>query len=110
LLPINHLNRGSPFAWGEIEPLAVPLPHAPAITGLSRSAIYRAAAEGKITLLKCGRSTLVDMASVRAFLASLPRAEIRAPRERQAEAASRSGRRPAPTKFAPALSPSEGGR
>ena len=55
-----------------IAPLTVPLPRAPAATGLSRSAIYRAAAEGKIKLLKLGRSTLVDMQSVRDFLASLP--------------------------------------
>lgn len=55
-------------------PLAVPLPQAPALTGLSRSTIYRAAHEGRITLLKVGRSTLVDMESVRTFLASLPRA------------------------------------
>ncbi len=60
-----------------IAPLMVPLPQAPAATGLSRSAIYRAAGEGKIRLLKNGRSTLVDMASVRAFLASLPDAKVR---------------------------------
>ena len=36
-----------------------------------------AAGEGKIRLLKNGRSTLVDMASVRAFLASLPDAKVR---------------------------------
>lgn len=60
-----------------ITPLTMPLPQAPAATGLSRSAIYRAAAEGKIKLLKNGRSTLVDMASVRAFLASLPDAKVR---------------------------------
>ena len=59
------------------EPLTVPLPQAPAITGRSRSAIYRAAAEGKIRLVKLGRSTLVDMDSVRAFIASLPTATIR---------------------------------
>jgi hypothetical protein len=64
----------------DTERLTVPLPHAPVVTGLSRSAIYRAAAQGKITLLKCGRSTLVDMASVRAFLEGLPRATIRQPR------------------------------
>ena len=59
------------------EALAVPLPRAPAVTGMSRSAIYRAAAAGHIRLLKLGKSTLVDLASVRAFLASLPTAEIR---------------------------------
>lgn len=44
--------------------------------GLSRSGIYRAAAEGKINLIKCGRATLVEAASVRAFLAGLPRATV----------------------------------
>jgi excisionase family DNA binding protein len=60
-------------------PLAIPLPHAPSLTGLSRSTIYREAARGNIRLIKAGRSTLVDMASVRAFLASLPIASIRPP-------------------------------
>jgi hypothetical protein len=43
----------------------------------SRSAICRAAGGGAIVLPKVGRSTPVDMASARAFLASLPRAELR---------------------------------
>jgi len=60
------------------------IPMAVAISGLSRSAIYRAAGEGRIKLVKAGRTTLVDMASVRAFLASLPRAPIRPPRTRKA--------------------------
>ncbi len=60
-----------------LQPLALPLSKAVQVTGLSRSAIYRAAGEGAIVLLKVGRSTLVDMASARAFLAGLPRAEIR---------------------------------
>ena len=60
-----------------LQPLALPLAEAVQVTGLSRSAIYRAAGEGTIVLLKVGRSTLVDMASARAFLAGLPRAEIR---------------------------------
>ncbi len=59
-----------------LEPLALPLARAVLVTGLSRSAIYRAAAAGGITLLKAGRSTLVDMASARAFLAALPRAAV----------------------------------
>lgn len=55
------------------DPIVVPLPRAPAIFGLSRSAIYRAAADGHITLMKMGRSTLVDSASVRNYLSNLPR-------------------------------------
>ncbi|BDG74080.1 helix-turn-helix domain-containing protein [Roseomonas fluvialis] len=57
-------------------PEMVPLPRAPAIFGLSRSHLYRLAAEGRIRLLKAGARTLVDCASVRAFLATLPEASI----------------------------------
>ena len=68
-------NAGTSVAL--LSPLTIPLPQAPAAIGLSRSAIYRAAGEGKIRLLKNGRSTLVDMASVRTFLANLPDAKVR---------------------------------
>jgi len=57
-------------------PMAAPIPRACALSGMSRSAIYRAAAAGQITLRKIGRTTLVDMESVRAFLAALPAAQI----------------------------------
>ncbi len=60
-------------AFTAAEPLTCPLPRAPAHTGLSRSAIYRAAAAGEIKLIKLGRTTLVDLASVRAYLDRLPR-------------------------------------
>lgn len=53
-------------------PLNIPLPQAPLIFGLSRSSLYRAAADGKITLRKLGRSTLVDTASVLAFIDAMP--------------------------------------
>jgi hypothetical protein len=59
-----------------VQPITLPIHSAVAVTGLSRSAIYRAAAEGRIVLLKLGRSTLVDMASARAFVAALPRAAV----------------------------------
>jgi len=64
----------------KLEPLALPIMAAVAVSGLSRSAIYREAGNGRIKLLKLGRTTLVDMASLRAFLASLPVAIIRAPK------------------------------
>lgn len=67
-----------------LQPLALPLGKAVAVTGLSRSAIYRAAGEGRITLLKAGRSTLVCMASARAFLAGLPHAAVGQRRRRPA--------------------------
>lgn len=59
------------------ETLAAPILVAVAASGLSRSAIYREAAKGNIVLLQLGRTTLVDMASARTFLASLPRASVR---------------------------------
>jgi excisionase family DNA binding protein len=59
-----------------LTPEMVPLPRAPAVFGLSRSHLYRLAAEGRIRLLKAGARTLVDAASVRAFLASLPEAKV----------------------------------
>jgi hypothetical protein len=56
--------------------IAVPLTRAPLVIGISRSGIYRAARDGHIRLLKHGRTTLVDLASARAFLASLPAAKV----------------------------------
>lgn len=72
--------RGKPRS-APIEPIMAPIPACMATSGLSRSAIYREAGRGNITLRKLGRTTLVDMDSVRAFLASLPAATIRAPRK-----------------------------
>jgi hypothetical protein len=46
------------------------------VFGYSRSSLYRDAARGRIRLLKRGRTTLVDFASVRAYLATLPEASI----------------------------------
>jgi hypothetical protein len=77
MLPINHLNHQPPGGIAmPADVLAAPMQRATALSGLSRSGIYRAAAEGKIRLLKAGRTTLVDMASVRDFLAALPAAQI----------------------------------
>lgn len=64
----------SPLA---ILPLALSIDRAVLVSGLSRSAIYRHAGAGNILLKKNGRTTLVDMESVRLFLAGLPRASIR---------------------------------
>lgn len=59
-----------------VVPEMVPLPRAPSIFGLSRSGLYRLAAEGRIRMVKVGARTLVDAASVRAFLTTLPEAKI----------------------------------
>lgn len=57
-------------------PVAVQMSKATALTGLSRSRLYREAAAGNIRLMKAGRTTLVDLDSVRAFLARLPAAAL----------------------------------
>lgn len=67
------MNTTTPYT-----PEMVPLPRAPAIFGLSRSHLYRLASEGRIRLVKVASRTLVDAASVRAFLATLPEAKLRA--------------------------------
>lgn len=53
-------------------PILLPLPRAVAVSGMSRSVLYRAAATGRLRMLKAGRATLVDFASLRALLDSLP--------------------------------------
>jgi hypothetical protein len=53
-------------------------------SGLSRSAIYRAAGEGRLTLRKAGRTTIVDGASLAALVASLPVADLVRPAQRAA--------------------------
>jgi hypothetical protein len=72
-------HRGSQGASVVIEPIAVRISDAQRVSGLSRSELYRRAGRGELILLKCGSSTLVDVASLRAVLASLPRAAIRTP-------------------------------
>jgi len=63
----------------------VTLPAAPHIFGLPRSTLYRLASEGKIRMVKIASRTLVDAASVRAFLATLPAVQLRQdPRRRSA--------------------------
>lgn len=65
-------------------PVLVPMRDAPAAFGLSRSALYRLAGEGRIEFRKHGRSTLVLTESVLRAIAELPPAPIRAPRRNAA--------------------------
>lgn len=62
-----------------IEPLALRLADAIAISGFSRSGLYRMAARGEIVFLKAGDRVLVDYASLKAKVAALPRATINLP-------------------------------
>jgi len=74
--PATIAAPGSVALW----PAFATIPDVSELSGLSRSAIYRAAGEGRIVMRKLGRSVLVDMGSVRAFLDALPPARIAAPR------------------------------
>jgi excisionase family DNA binding protein len=62
-----------------IEPLAVPPAEAATILGCSKRTIMRLIGAGKITARKCGKSTLVDLRSLKKFFASLPVKKIGAP-------------------------------
>jgi hypothetical protein len=45
--------------------------------GLSRSRLYLLAGEGLVRFIKVGNATLVDLGTVRSYLASCPDASIR---------------------------------
>jgi excisionase family DNA binding protein len=65
-------NVASIHTESQIEPLAVTIPQACRLTGLARSSIYREIGAGRIRIAKAGKRTLVPLASLRAWLASLP--------------------------------------
>jgi hypothetical protein len=72
--------RPCPFEDGVVsncEPLSLRIPEAQRISGLSRSELYRKASRGEIRLLKSGRSTLVDFASLKRLIGNLPVANIK---------------------------------
>lgn len=57
-----------------------------AISGMNRSAVYAALGRGDLKAVKLGRRILIDVPAGRAWLRSLPRAEIRAPAKKNCEA------------------------
>lgn len=54
------------------DPILVRIPEACRISGLSRSAIYKLNRAERVKFRKYGRTTLVEFASLRAAIASLP--------------------------------------
>lgn len=52
----------------EVEPVAVRIPQAAAMLGIGRSTLYLCIAAGEIETIKVGRSTLIPIASVKAFV------------------------------------------
>lgn len=65
-----------------VKPRVLPLKTATIFMGMSRSAIYRAAAAGRLRLLKNGRATVLDVASGEKYLAELPEAQIGAAKDK----------------------------
>jgi len=53
-------------------PLAVTIPEAVKLSGMSRTAIYEALKRKDITARKAGRRTLISFAELEVYLASLP--------------------------------------
>lgn len=52
--------------------IAVTIPDAVKVTGMSRTSIYEALKRGDITARKAGRRTLISFADLEAYLANLP--------------------------------------
>ncbi|AFL87461.1 DNA-binding protein, excisionase family [Terriglobus roseus DSM 18391] len=59
-----------------MEPLLVSVVEAAQACGISRSAMYELLAERKISSMKIGKSRLVEVASIKAFVASLPTDDV----------------------------------
>ena len=53
-------------------PIAVTIPDAVKLSGMSRTALYDALKRRDITAKKAGRRTLIAFADLQAYLASLP--------------------------------------
>jgi len=59
-----------------IEPLALKMPDAVRLSGLSQSELYRRAGTGELLFRKSGVSTIVDYESLKRLVKSLPAAVI----------------------------------
>ncbi len=53
-------------------PIAVTIPDAVKVSGMSRTSIYEALKRGDLTARKAGRRTLISFADLQAYLAGLP--------------------------------------
>jgi hypothetical protein len=60
-----------------VEPLAVRVAEAVKISAISETELYRRAARGEVIFRKVGASTVVDFASLKELVRSLPVAPIR---------------------------------
>lgn len=62
---------------GDLQPILYTMEGAQAASGFARSRLYEEIGAGNIQAKKAGRRTLIVGDSLRAYLANLPRAEIR---------------------------------
>ena len=53
-------------------PIALSIPDAIKVSGMSRTSIYEALKRGDLTARKAGRRTLISYAGLQAYLSSLP--------------------------------------
>lgn len=53
-------------------PISLTIPDAVRTSGISRTAIYEALKNGRITAVKCGKRTLISYESLSRYLANLP--------------------------------------
>jgi hypothetical protein len=74
LFPCNTAVRHNAQENTDMTKLAATINEAVEISGLSRSALYRAVGEGKLTLRKNGKRSLILVSELQAFLQSLPAA------------------------------------
>lgn len=59
------------------KPITVTIPDAVAASGMSRSALYEALKRGDLIARKAGRRTLISIADLEAYIASLPKFQAR---------------------------------
>jgi len=55
-----------------LEPVAVPIEMAPAVSGANRTRIFRAVADKELTARKLGKATIIELCELRRWIKSLP--------------------------------------
>jgi hypothetical protein len=79
-LRILHHAKGNTMQDNETAPEYGRIAEACRRFGLSRSRLYLLAGEGQVRFVKAGFATLVDLGSVRDYLAACPCAQVRSPK------------------------------
>ncbi|MGK7871506.1 hypothetical protein, partial [Falsiroseomonas sp. E2-1-a20] len=78
---VRNMKTGS-FEGAGVGPLLASVPEACWMIGVKRSLLYVLIGKGAVTARKLGNKTLIDVASLQSFAASLPSAKISAPRSK----------------------------